>query len=274
MIVYKGYFNAYYDDVVGFTKNFSSVRPSLSFGIDNSGANPIGANIFIDQGNNDEVQVFDDYWQNNTMRGIKLLVNGNVGICEVNPASRFVVRGVGNDDQTSAFNVVNSDGTSSLFVQDDGNVGIGEVNPASRFVVSGAGNDDQTSAFDVVNSDGTSLLFVRDDGKIIIGEESITSGDHTDFILSVDGKIVTEEIVITLDDWSDFVFNDSYNLMPLNQLENSIKKNKHLPGIPSSEEVIKNGIELGEMQAKLLQKIEELTLYIIQLQKEINLQKE
>jgi hypothetical protein len=68
--------------------------------------------------------------------------------------------------------------------------------------------------------------------------------------------------------WSDFVFNENYNLMPLPDLKQYIEENKHLPDIPTQEEVEENGINLGSMNVKLLQKIEELTLYIIELKEE------
>ncbi|BBM86319.1 hypothetical protein [Candidatus Uabimicrobium amorphum] len=88
--------------------------------------------------------------------------------------------------------------------------------------------------------------------------------------LAVKGKIVAEEIrVINMEDWADFVFAENYELLPIQELEKSIKNNKHLPGIPSEKEVKEQGIQLGEMQAKLLQKIEELTLYTIQQNKQI-----
>ena len=73
-----------------------------------------------------------------------------------------------------------------------------------------------------------------------------------------------------MDGWSDFVFGNDYNLLTLSEVEDYIDKNGHLPDIPSEAEVEENGINIGEMQAKLLQKIEELTLYVIQLEKEID----
>jgi hypothetical protein len=73
---------------------------------------------------------------------------------------------------------------------------------------------------------------------------------------------------------ADFVFEDDYQLMSLNDLEQQIKANKHLPGIPSAKEVEENGVSLGEMQAKLLQKIEELTLYVIDQDKKLDVLKE
>jgi hypothetical protein len=66
--------------------------------------------------------------------------------------------------------------------------------------------------------------------------------------------------------WADFVFDKTYRLLPLDSLSKFIKANSHLPGIPTSEEVGKKGIDLGATQAKLLEKIEQLTLYTIDLQ--------
>jgi len=70
--------------------------------------------------------------------------------------------------------------------------------------------------------------------------------------------------------WSDFVFNDNYKKKSIPELEKYIKENKKLPDIPSASEVENNGIELGKMNAILLQKIEELTLYIVDQQKQID----
>lgn len=92
--------------------------------------------------------------------------------------------------------------------------------------------------------------------------------------LSVKGKIRAQEIKVEMTGWSDFVFEPKYNLMPLGSLECYINENKHLPGIPSAADVMEQGIELGEMNKKLLQKIEELSLYIIQQDKRINNQQQ
>ena len=70
-------------------------------------------------------------------------------------------------------------------------------------------------------------------------------------------------------EWWDEVFDESYKLMPLHQLESYIENNNHLPDIPTEKDVIENGIKLGEMNALLLKKIEELTLYIIKQEKRI-----
>jgi len=70
--------------------------------------------------------------------------------------------------------------------------------------------------------------------------------------------------------WSDFVFDADYELKSLAEVEAYIAANKHLPDVPSEEEVLANGLDLGEMQAIQQQKIEELTLYIIQQQKQMD----
>ncbi|QLC64960.1 TMF family protein [Flavobacterium sp. LPB0248] len=86
--------------------------------------------------------------------------------------------------------------------------------------------------------------------------------------LDVNGTIHSKEVKVDMTGWSDFVFKKEYNLPTLEQVEKHIAEKGHLENIPSEEEVLKNGINLGEMDAKLLQKIEELTLYMIEMKKE------
>jgi len=105
-------------------------------------------------------------------------------------------------------------------------------------------------------------------GNLGIGTTAPTSK------LSVNGDIKAKEVTVELAGWSDFVFEPTYQLYSLPQVESFILENKRLPGIPSESEVLENGIELGGMQAKLLQKIEELTLYLIEQNKELKYQQE
>jgi len=93
------------------------------------------------------------------------------------------------------------------------------------------------------------------------------------FIVKNSGLVIAREIKVSLTEggnWPDYVFHKEYNLEPLCEVEKYIKKNKHLFGMPSGKEVKENGINLGAMNVLLLQKIEELTLYIIELEKRIN----
>jgi hypothetical protein len=90
-------------------------------------------------------------------------------------------------------------------------------------------------------------------------------------LLSVAGTITAKKVHILATGWPDYVFDAEYRLPSLQELEQHIKQYKHLPGIPSATEVEENGIELGEMNKKLLEKIEEQALYIIEMNKTLKL---
>lgn len=107
-------------------------------------------------------------------------------------------------------------------------------------------------------------MHIEPNGNIGIGSSS--TGSHK---LAVEGTIGAREIKVEASGWSDFVFEKDYTLRTLEEVEEHIAEKGHLPEIPSEAEVIENGINLGEMDAKLLQKIEELTLYLIEQNKEI-----
>lgn len=88
--------------------------------------------------------------------------------------------------------------------------------------------------------------------------------------LAVNGTIKAKEIKVNMEGWPDYVFATDYHPLSPDELERYISVNKHLPGLPSAKEAEANGVELGKMNKKLLEKIEELTLYMISQQKEIN----
>ena len=109
--------------------------------------------------------------------------------------------------------------------------------------------------------------------QVWIGKKPTTN--HTDFQLAVDGKLVARSIYVTLNCyWADYVFETNYQLPKLEDVETFYKANKHLPEIPTSKEVEDRGIDVAEMNALLLKKVEELTLYVVEQQKEINKLKE
>ncbi len=85
--------------------------------------------------------------------------------------------------------------------------------------------------------------------------------------LSVNGNIRAKEVKVEMDNWPDYVFTEGYALLPLAELETHIKTHGHLPGMPSAEEAEADGIGLAEMNRKLLEKVEELTLHLIEQQK-------
>ncbi len=112
--------------------------------------------------------------------------------------------------------------------------------------------------------------------RILISEATGNVGIGTDnptYKLSVLGNIRCTEAVVETG-WADYVFEKNYQLPSLNDVEKFILQNKHLPNIPSAAEIEKNGLHLGDTQKRMMEKIEELTLYIIQQQKEIDALKE
>ncbi len=115
-------------------------------------------------------------------------------------------------------------------------------------------------------------FFVSNNKKIGIGTNKLDCTNCTDYRLFVKDGIKTEKVKVEIaasNGWADYVFKEDYPLMPLNELDQFIKTNGHLPEVPTTEEAIANGIELKEMNILLLKKIEELTLYTIEQQKRI-----
>lgn len=110
-------------------------------------------------------------------------------------------------------------------------------------------------------------VFVRSTnskGEGLWAELLHSKGNH-----AIDGKLTVKEVEVKVETGADFVFKPDYKLKPLAEVESFVKENQHLPEIPSEKEMIENGVNINEMQIKLLQKIEELTLYIIEQDKKI-----
>ncbi|PYF74203.1 hypothetical protein [Pedobacter nutrimenti] len=101
-------------------------------------------------------------------------------------------------------------------------------------------------------------------GKLSIG----TSKADPEALFTVAGNITSKELKVKINAGADFVFHPDYQLTELQSVEEYVKTNKHLPEIPSAKEMKASGLEVGDFQIKLLQKIEELTLYLIELKKE------
>jgi hypothetical protein len=198
---------------------------------------------------------------------IRLANNGNVGIGTSNPNNgnlEIVQKATG----TSALHIgplnsttlnptlsIRGQLTKTVLKVDDGT--------SSALVGSETNND-----FGILTNNTVKLL-VTAAGKVQIGTVSITSPDYK---LFVETGILTEKVKVAIKnqaDWNDHVFNNDYKLMSLKETETYVKENKHLPNIPSADEVVKNGLDLGKMDAALLGKIEELTLHLIQLSKKV-----
>jgi len=122
-------------------------------------------------------------------------------------------------------------------------------------------------------SDVASAGALRIDGKAnsyVLGNLGIGTTTTGVYKLAVEGSIAAREIKVMASGWADFVFKKEYELPTLEDVEKHINEKGHLSNIPTEAEVLENGVALGEMNVKLLQKIEELTLYMIEQNKKIN----
>lgn len=166
----------------------------------------------------------------------------------------------------------------NMVIKDNGDIGIGKSNPSAKLDIVTNYSDQSHLAIQVTNSSGSNLLSVRSDGQIGIGtvyndplNDLPTSSGCSDCKLSVNGRIYSEGMTIRLSDiWPDYVFDNNYKLMGLKEVEDYLKDKKHLPGLPNAEQVIQHGIEIEELNIALLKKVEELTLYVIELQKQVD----
>lgn len=139
---------------------------------------------------------------------------------------------------------------------------LGWHNDQLRIRVGGSGAGAERG-FEIRGTGDRNLFKVLGDGKIAIGTE-----DPGSFKLAVNGSVRAKEIVCETG-WSDFVFEEDYVLPTLKEVETHITLNGHLKDIPSAAEVAENGVALAEISSRLLQKIEELTLYTIEQEKKI-----
>jgi len=125
-------------------------------------------------------------------------------------------------------------------------------------------------------NNNTELMRINQDGKVRIGLGTNDIKTPVGYKLFVEDGILTEKVrvaVKTTANWADYVFATDYKLMPLSEVEQFTKENKHLPNVPSASEMVNNGLDVAQMDAKLLEKVEELTLYLIEQNKQIELLK-
>jgi hypothetical protein len=231
--------------------------------------------------------------------------NGNVGIGGFSgaglPLGRLDVIGAGTTSSTNTFLLRNSVGDTLLRMRDDGRIGIGYNGTLYGRTINLGGtginfyNSNEGAFGGAIFPTDTSLVFWSNsssnnylvfqpswgntgigtytpnaklhlNGKMLIGGNSARIA--TGYALSVDGTVIAEGFTTqNSTSWPDYVFADNYQRMPIEQLHEYVKVNKHLPGIPDAATIEANGINLGEMVTKLMEKVEELTLYVIELDK-------
>jgi hypothetical protein len=257
--------------------------------MDNTGWYGMGLRI-MDNGSN------GFYIRDKTSNQMRLVIkDGKVGIGKTNPQYALDVNGAinvtdirvnGNSLMDKMWVPVNAGLSYS------NSIGIGTTEPKGKMHVVGdvvLGNDVNNQRFIMhsrTNSSGDFIQLTGDDaqgnwrwnegitltrgGNVGIGVTNPTQK------LAVEGTILSKEVLVSTSaaNWPDYVFEENYELKPLKELENFVNTEKHLPGIPTADEVEAKGIEVGDMVSKLLKKVEELTLYVIEQDKQIQQIKE
>lgn len=142
------------------------------------------------------------------------------------------------------------------------NIGYVRANGSDMMVATNSGVTGKL----ILRANGINSMYIDQNGNIVMGSTAVVP--KSGYKLNVDGKVVCEELLVQLSPWPDYVFHPDYKLKPLSEVEEFIQTNNHLPGIPKAEEVETEGLNVGEMQKLMMEKIEELTLYLIELQKE------
>jgi hypothetical protein len=146
-------------------------------------------------------------------------------------------------------------------------VGIGTSMPNARLDINSTSSDVL-----LCGVDGNYALRVLESREVIIDEQLLinTTVGKPNYELSVNGEIVCEELLVeNSTGWPDYVFAEDYPLMDIASLREHLADKKHLPGIPPAAVMEAEGINIGDMQKRTLEKVEELTLYILQLEERI-----
>ncbi|MEP6675988.1 MAG: hypothetical protein ABJA78_12580 [Ferruginibacter sp.] len=245
----------------------------------------------------DEITTNEGLTVNNTAAIIQLQAAAvNKGFLQLSGDNVRMGTNSGNAAGSLIFRMNNTD---RVAIDGSGNMGIGTVSPTSKLHVAGhtlmQGNGeilgiDGTNANIGFYYNGTYHSFIAqgptelfmgvNGGNLHLDASQVAIGTvvaaASGYKLAVNGKIICEELKVKLSSaWPDYVFNKNYGLLPLDELEKFVAQNNHLPNIPAAAEIEKDGMEVGNMQKKMMEKIEEMTLYIIDLQKQVtNLKKE
>ncbi|WP_348746983.1 hypothetical protein [Tenacibaculum sp. 190524A02b] len=193
--------------------------------------------------------------------------DGHVGIGTDDPKAKLHIE----DNQDSKMILKSKSSSSNVGILLQGKRASSTAN-SSHYI----GTDGESHYNLKINADENIKLQTNGTDKVVIlsnGDVGIGTPNPKGFKLGVDGRIAATEVKIAkYENWSDFVFEEEYQLPTLKEVENHISKKGHLKDIPSAKEVKENGFFLGEMDAKLLQKIEELTLYTINQEKQLQSQ--
>jgi hypothetical protein len=206
------------------------------------------------------LRFFTQYGYNTTVERMRLTSNGNVGIGVTAPSAKLHILNAFDGSNTKAL---------SLFYQ--GSWGTAAYASAFRFL-----DISSTEGGNILQANGYGIgigyappAYNSSDKLYINGNVGIGTATP-DAKLAVNGTIHSKEVKVDLSvPGPDYVFEPTYNLPKLNELKAYVEKHHHLPEIPSADQMVKNGVDLGDMNIKILKKVEELTLYLIEKDKQI-----
>lgn len=208
-----------------------------------------GLNIIAD---NNEVQA-----RNNGAAANLYLQNGggNIALGNITPTTQLHMTG----------DLTLQSSTPVIQLKDNAGTSIGFLNTSADDLQLGT-NAGNTNGRLILRTNGGNRVYINSSGSVSIG----TSTAATGYMLNVNGRAIVEELKVQLSgSWPDYVFTNGYKLQSFDELRKYIRDNKHLPNIPAAKELQTNGLEVGEMQRKMMEKIEELTLYILELETRI-----
>lgn len=202
------------------------------------------------------------------------ITNQKTGFVGINTAAPTAFLEVHKDDETGKTAIIGNsrfdEGSNNLTsirggnANGNGGLSLNEDIPANVTIAYGGG--------DVFIANGGGDVFIPGGGDVMIANTSshvsIGTTDKT-YKLNVNGTIRSKELIVESNNWPDYVFEDKYKLTPLEEVEAFIQQNKHLPVVPSAANIQANGLKVSEIFAKMMEKIEELTLYIIEQNKKI-----
>ncbi len=217
------------------------------------------------------------YGSNNTgnlvfnIRGtdrMTIAADGNFGIGISAPVGKFqIASGYESSLATHGYLMLGSESSSNLIMDNNEIMARNNGAIAHLYLQNEGGN---VTIGDPAFFNASHKLGVEGNMVVTGGLRIGTTTSPGGYKLAVDGKAICTELVVRLvPSWPDYVFAKDHKLISLDEVEDFIKKNNHLPGIPSAKTIEANGLSVGEMQKMQMEKIEELTLYIIELKKEI-----
>ncbi len=257
------------------------------------------SNIIPDQGDSTSYKwsSTDAYWAAPILyRSVRFPDNGT-GAFPFNQYGELMIQGTSfGSEYNRGISFLTWDGTSNepairMRILGTGFIGIGTNTPDQPLTVnnsvksaiefvrgSSSGQLEQNSsggAMRLQDLNGTTLIQLRTYGNSYFNGGNVGIGISTPaYLLDVAGTIRANEVKVNVQSGSDFVFKNNYKLMSLEDLEKYIFSNRHLPGIASEKEMVTDGMDMVNLEMKLLQKVEELTLYTIEQNKRMDEQNE